>query len=197
MKKCLIFITLILFFSPKIKSTIHEILVWNGYMQFLPSNIDSVNLGDTINWLPLDPPTMTHTITSTNIPLGAIPFDEVWQLPADTFFQYIPIAVGQYDYVCTPHVPGMVGSFTVYGSPSGCIENSNQNINLFYPNPALYSLNINCNYLQFPFEIYNMQGNLINVGLTQNNLDISFLKSGIYHLIIYADKPRIKKLIVQ
>ena len=197
MKKFLVFVILTCFFSVKLKATTHEILVWSGYMQFLPSNIDTVNLGDTINWLPLDPPTMAHTITSTNIPLGAIPFDEVWQLPADTFFQYIPIAIGHYDYVCTPHVPGVIGSFIVYGSPSNCIENSKQDINLFYPNPAVSSLNINCNYLQLPFEIYNMHGNLIKVGLTQNKLDISFLNSGIYQLIIFADKPRVKKLIVK
>ena len=34
-------------YSP-IKATIHEILVWDGYMQFMPSNLNSVQLGDTI-----------------------------------------------------------------------------------------------------------------------------------------------------
>jgi len=57
---------------------------------------------------------MSHTITSNNIPTGAVPFDQVWQMPADTFFQYIPQVAGLYEYVCTPHIPnGMIGEFTV------------------------------------------------------------------------------------
>ena len=99
------------------KATIHEILVWDGYMQFMPNDVPSVLLGDTIQWLPLDVPSMVHTITSTNIPIGAAPFDEIWQAPADTFFQYIPQVTGIYQYVCTPHIPmGMVGEFTVTNS---------------------------------------------------------------------------------
>ena len=57
---------------------------------------------------------MSHTITSSNIPAGAVPFDQIWQMPADTFFQYIPQVAGLYQYVCTPHIPmGMIGEFTV------------------------------------------------------------------------------------
>ena len=83
-------------------------------MQFLPPNNIIVQLGDTIQWIPLDPPTMTHTITSDNIPVGAVAFNQIWQLPADTFFQYIPQVAGLYQYVCTPHIlNGMIGEFTV------------------------------------------------------------------------------------
>jgi plastocyanin len=96
------------------KGTIHQIQVWSGYMQFLPPNNIVVQLGDTIQWTSLDPPTMSHTITSNNIPTGAVPFDQIWQMPADTFFQYIPQVAGLYQYVCTPHIPnGMIGEFTV------------------------------------------------------------------------------------
>ena len=112
MKKLLLILFIISSFNSK--GTIHQIQVWNGYMQFLPPNNIIVQLGDTIQWIPLDPPTMTHTITSDNIPVGAVPFDQVWQLPADTFFQYIPQVTGLYQYVCTPHIPnGMIGEFTV------------------------------------------------------------------------------------
>ena len=83
---------MLMFYSP-LKATIHEILVWDGYMQFMPSDLTSVQLGDTIEWHPLDVPTMVHTVTSSNIPIGAIPFDQIWQAPADTFFQYIPISL--------------------------------------------------------------------------------------------------------
>ena len=71
------------------KATIHVIQVWDGYMEFLPYSLE-VELGDTIQWLPLDNPTMVHTVTSSNIPNGAVEFDVIWQAPADTFFQYVP-----------------------------------------------------------------------------------------------------------
>ena len=116
-----------LFFSliNPFKATIHEILVWDGYMQFMPNDVPSVLLGDTIQWLPLDVPSMVHTITSTNIPIGAAPFDEIWQAPADTFFQYIPQVAGFYEYVCTPHISfGMIGSFNVINTGTYVLENN-------------------------------------------------------------------------
>jgi plastocyanin len=112
MKKLLLALFILSSFNSK--GTIHQIQVWNGYMQFLPPNNIIVQLGDTIQWTPLDPPTMSHSITSNNIPAGAVPFDQIWQMPADTFFQYIPQVAGLYQYVCTPHIPmGMIGEFTV------------------------------------------------------------------------------------
>jgi len=112
MKKGLLILFILSSFNSK--GTTHQIQVWSGYMQFLPPNNIIVQLGDTIQWIPLDPPTMSHTITSNNIPGGAVPFDQVWQMPADTFFQYIPQVAGLYQYVCTPHIPnGMIGEFTV------------------------------------------------------------------------------------
>tara|TARA_B110000438_G_scaffold161525_1_gene154743 strand:+ start:114 stop:605 length:492 start_codon:yes stop_codon:yes gene_type:complete len=112
MKKGLLILFILSSFNSK--GTIHQIQVWSGYMQFLPPNNIIVQLGDTIQWTPLDPPTMSHTITSDNIPVGAVSFDQVWQMPADTFFQYIPQVAGLYQYVCTPHIPnGMIGEFTV------------------------------------------------------------------------------------
>jgi len=113
MKKLLL-ILFIFSYSFISKGAIHQIQVWNGYYQFLPPNNITVQLGDTIQWTPLDPPTMTHTITSDSIPAGATAFNQIWQLPADTFFQYIPQVVGLYKYVCTPHINfNMIGEFTV------------------------------------------------------------------------------------
>jgi plastocyanin len=112
MKKLLLILFIISSFNSK--GAIHQIQVWNGYYQFLPPNNITVQLGDTIQWIPLDPPAMTHTITSNNIPAGAVAFNQIWQLPADTFFQYIPQVAGLYQYVCTPHIiNGMIGEFTV------------------------------------------------------------------------------------
>ena len=113
MKKPLL-ILFIFSFSLVSEGAIHQIQVWNGDYQFLPPNNITVQVGDTIQWIPLDPPTMTHTITSDSIPAGAVAFNQIWQLPADTFFQYIPQVVGLYKYVCTPHIHlNMIGEFTV------------------------------------------------------------------------------------
>ena len=104
-----------------LQSTVHEILVWDGYMQFMPVSLN-IELGDTIHFLPLDFPLMMHTITSSNIPFGAISFDETWQAPSDTFFEYIPLIEGLYEYVCTPHLPNMVASFNVLNSGTSFFE---------------------------------------------------------------------------
>ena len=126
MKKILLILLILSSFY--VKGDIHQIQVWNGYYQFLPSNNITVQLGDTVQWVQLDPPTMTHTITSDNIPNGAIPFDQIWQLPADTFFQYIPQVEGFYEYVCTPHISfGMIGSFNVINTGTYVFEDHSKN----------------------------------------------------------------------
>jgi len=113
MKKILLILLIISSFNSK--GTIHKIGVWGGYYEFVPASI-TIQLGDTLQWEPFAGllPMMLHTITSDNIPVGAVSFDQVWQMPADTFFQYIPQVAGLYEYVCTPHIPnGMIGEFTV------------------------------------------------------------------------------------
>ena len=113
MKKLLIILFILSSFNSK--GTIHTIGVWGGYYEFVPWSI-TIQLGDTIEWEPYFGllPMMLHTITSDNIPVGAASFDQVWQMPSDTFFQYIPQVSGLYQYVCTPHIPnGMIGEFTV------------------------------------------------------------------------------------
>ena len=124
MKKLLLILFILSSFNSK--ATIHQIGVWGGYYQFVPASI-TIQLGDTIQWEPYFGllPTMLHTITSDNIPAGAVPFDQVWQMPADTFFQYIPQGVGLYEYVCTPHIYfNMIGEFTVISGPTSIQEHS-------------------------------------------------------------------------
>jgi plastocyanin len=169
MKKGLLILFILSSFNSK--GTIHQIQVWSGYMQFLPPNNIVVQLGDTIQWTPLDPPTMSHTITSNNIPTGAVPFDQIWQMPADTFFQYIPQVAGLYQYVCTPHIPnGMIGEFTVInGSNLNCsdsllitdviIDNTNLTMNI-----AIYNgYNSILNYPHVAFTI-DANGDTIQTG---------------------------------
>ena len=122
MKKTLLILFLALS-SLNMKSEIHVIYVWDGYMQFMPATLN-IELGDTIHFLPLDFPLMMHTITSLNIPFGAISFDKIWQAPSDTFFQYIPLIDGFYEYVCTPHLPYMAASFNVVNSGTSFFEHN-------------------------------------------------------------------------
>jgi plastocyanin len=124
MKKILLLLFIISSFNSK--GTIHKIGVWGGYYEFVPASI-TIQLGDTLQWEPFAGllPMMLHTITSDNIPSGAAPFDQVWQMPADTFFQYIPQVAGLYQYVCTPHIPnGMIGEFTVINGTTAINEHT-------------------------------------------------------------------------
>ena len=134
MKKALLISSL--FLIPFISTaTIHVVRVWDGYFQFTPTDI-TIQLGDTIQWLPLDVPSTVHTITSTNIPAGAATFDQIWQAPLDTFFQYVPLIAGLYEYECTPHAEtfNMVGSFNVMGGTTAINNNiSEENNFLIYP----------------------------------------------------------------
>ena len=124
MKKLLLALFILSSFNSK--GTIHTIGVWGGYYEFVPASI-TIQLGDTIEWEPYFGllPMMLHTITSDNIPVGAVSFDQVWQMPADTFFQYIPQVAGLYEYVCTPHIPnGMIGNFTVIDGTTAIKDHS-------------------------------------------------------------------------
>jgi plastocyanin len=184
-------------YSP-LQSTVHEILVWDGYMQFMPSNLSDVKLGDTIEWLPLDIPTMVHTITSTNIPIGATPFDQIWQTPLDTFFQYIPDKIGLYEYVCTPHIAnGMIGSFTVQETNLS-ITNNPFNINhAVFPNPTNNYIQFSSEFKNLEFFIYEFSGRLVLSGISSSKYDISKLNSGIYYLVIAAVEPEKIKFIIK
>lgn len=180
-------------------ATIHIVNVWNGYYKF----VDAINfspditiqLGDTVQWLPLDEPTMMHTITSTNIPVGAVAFDQVWQAPADTFFQYVPQIEGLYEYECTPHAisNGMVGSITVVG-PNGIKDKISKEIHI-YPNPTVNFLNIENSYEIKPYNIISLSGVLVQEGFVTNTIDVSTIKNGIYFLHIVGDKPKIIRFI--
>ena len=124
MRKLLLLLFIVSAFNSK--GTIHKIGVWGGYYEFVPASI-TIQLGDTLQWEPFAGllPMMLHTITSDNIPSGAVPFDQVWQMPADTFFQYIPQVAGLYQYVCTPHIPnGMIGEFTVINGTTAINEHT-------------------------------------------------------------------------
>lgn len=197
MKKLFIILSIILS-SFTSKATIHVVLVWDGYMQFLDADI-TIQLGDTVQWLPLDVPAMVHTITSTNIPSGAVAFDQIWQAPADTFFQYVPQIAGFYEYVCTPHITfGMVGSINVIDGVNGITDDtSSESDLLIYPNPTADIIRFNQSSSFYPYRIFNSNGKVMLSGTTNEVVNVSTLANGNYFIEIVSDRPRIVKFIKQ
>ena len=181
------------------KSTIHQVYVWDGYFQFIDVNTFNpditILLGDTVQWIPLDPPTIVHTITSTNIPSGASAFDYTWQAPADTFFQYIPEFLGLYEYECTPHVQlNMIGSINVI-APVNAVSNDILKDFKVYPNPCEQYVHIQSNNIDFHFQLMDCSGNILREGNNSQYLNVSTFPSGQYHLRIISDRIRNIKFI--
>lgn len=198
------FILSILLSSLSSQATIHIVNVWDGYFQFVDAinfspNI-TIQLGDTVQWLPLDFPAMTHTITSTDIPSGAEAFDQIWEAPADTFFQYIPLVVGLYEYECTPHASshGMIGSINVEAGTNSINDQelSDDHVVIF-PNPTSALINIDGPKANSKYTIYTIHGDMVLSGKELGVIDVSSLRNGYYCLHIIGDKPRILKFIKQ
>jgi plastocyanin len=188
----ILFITL----SISAKATIHVINVWDGYFQFVPTEI-TIQLGDTIQWLPLDSPAAVHTITSTDIPVGAEEFDQIWQTPADTFFQYVPQYVGVYNYVCTPHEISfnMIGSFTVEGANT--IKENSLSSFILSPNPATNYISFGDENTGLPYKIFGLDGKEYLSGYTEKEIDISSLQNEAYLIQIISTKTEIFRFIKQ
>ena len=169
----------------------------------MPSSL-TIELGDTIQWLPLDEATMMHTVTSDDIPEGAAEFDQLWQLPADTFFQYVPEFIGVYNYVCTPHIElGMVASFTVI-DPLTKIEEFDPVQLALFPNPCVAKARVNISsadpiyYTSLKAVVRTIDGKVVqelNL-LGQNSTEVSFftkeLESGVYVISILANDNLLK-----
>jgi plastocyanin len=197
-KKNLLIIFSCLLFAIKINATTHTIYVWSGYFIFvngatsnnLATSPLTVQLGDTIQFLPLDPPTMMHTVTSTTIPAGATAFDQIWQLPADTFFQYVPAVVGVYNFECTPHVSmNMIGSFTVVSNTVGINQASQKSECVVFPNPTVNSINLNVtkNLIGEHYFLSDLNGKIFFRGelkSVETLIDLNAMHSGNYILSI-------------
>lgn len=103
---------LLLFFAlAKFCSSASILILADGFT-FTPATV-TANVGDTImfGWI-----SGTHTTTSTNIPVGATPWNEPLT-QANPFVMYQVSVAGEYDYQCNIHVGmGMVGHITVTNS---------------------------------------------------------------------------------
>jgi plastocyanin len=76
--------------------------------QFSPANFTAA-VGDIVRFTWVNG---THTTTSVTVPTGAAAWDEPITA-GNTVFDYVITAPGDYSYLCIPHQPEMVGSFTV------------------------------------------------------------------------------------
>ncbi|MFN4854583.1 MAG: T9SS type A sorting domain-containing protein [Bacteroidota bacterium] len=186
-------------------SATHTVLVWSGYMKFVNPGwaTDTISMipGDTIQWLPLDAPTMPHTITSTTIPSGAATFDQVWQMPSDTFFRYIPQIPGIYQYVCTPHINmGMTGIFIVESNPSKTRESvRNTEALQLFPNPATRNIGLasDKSLAGVGYWVTDIQGKIVlsgSIGTYFTLIPIENLPAGTYFLLADGGKYREKIL---
>lgn len=107
---------------------------------FAPDNFTAVT-GDTITWVWING---NHTSTSTNIPLGALPWNAMIN-QNNTSYSYVVSVTGIYDYQCNFHYTmGMVGHFTVVGS-SGIEENASGIKLNIYANPVTRELQVDLN----------------------------------------------------
>jgi len=105
-------------------ATKHTVQVGNFF--FSPASL-SVSVGDTIKWVWV---AGSHTTTSNpgGIPSGA----SSWDHPitsSSTTYEYAVTVAGNYSYVCTPHAPGMAGTFTASGfTPTLSVAPSNRSV---------------------------------------------------------------------
>lgn len=162
----------------------------------MPQGTAPIILGDTIHWLPLDEPSMIHTITSTEIPEDAIAFDEIWQAPDDTFFQYIPAVTGVYNYICIPHQEnGMTGQFTVEEDPLGIDDQIVDTNPIIYPNPTQNKLFIDQTAQGQAYRVLNLSGAVVKSGTTSESIEVSQLQAGVYIIELIGDRIRLFKFV--
>lgn len=133
MKKLSILFSIILLFLSSISNSTTWIVNVSNFA-FSPSNLPGVIVGDTIKWQWVSG---DHTTTSLTIPAGAPDWDSPISSGTQTF-SYIIAVPGNYSYKCTPHFPGMEGSFTanIIGiTPISGEVPERFNLSQNYPNP--------------------------------------------------------------
>jgi plastocyanin len=111
MKKLLLFLAVFCSVATASTATIYTVMVSD--FSFNPAAV-TAHVGDTVRWVWLNG---THTTTSNNIPTGATSWDAPITSAAN-IFSYKLAQAGTYNYVCTPHAPGMAGVINVTSSAS-------------------------------------------------------------------------------
>jgi len=131
------YIILISFFAFAFVSNATIVNVGVSDNTFTPENF-TITQGDTIMWTWVNG---NHTTTSTVIPVGAGPWDQIINQNTP-MYMYVPNMPGEYHYQCTYHVSmGMVGQFTVESS-AGIGENIYGVTLKIFANPVNQELNL-------------------------------------------------------
>ncbi|MGE5425402.1 MAG: T9SS type A sorting domain-containing protein [Syntrophothermus sp.] len=130
--------------------------------KFTPDSVGNIAIGDSVIWQWVDG---AHTVTSSEIPNGALPFDQELSL-LHPIFIYVPTVAGTYRYYCKPHLSmGMMGVFIVKGFAEGINDPSVASPSIqIYPNPFQNSFSFSYqtkgNNLQ-KIEVYDLTGKKI------------------------------------
>jgi plastocyanin len=175
------FVFTLLLFSAMVLNS--QATIWTVNVQnfsFNPSSLPDVMIGDTIRWIWVNG---SHTTTSTTIPAGAASWDHPLNIEFPQF-DYIPTVSGTYNYKCTPHAPGMVGSFIV-SSSVGISEDFVATPFQVYPNPSSGIVTVNSDQSLKKIEVLNIHGQLVYSKETVENsekLDLTGLLQGIYFI---------------
>ncbi len=201
MKKTYLFLLLIALCSLQAYATVYTVTVQN--FQFSPATINNVQIGDTIKWTWVNG---SHTTTSTSIPAGATTWDHAMTQSSTTFLYKVTKA-GVYNYVCTPHAPGMAGSFTVSAvSAVPAIEDEETTFSL-RGNVVTDEFKIDfilANSTQVSVRLYNLIGRMVrnygNVrqgsGSFQQTYPAGDLPKGLYLLAIEVGNQRTTRRVI-
>ena len=176
------FFLLSIFCATNANATIWQVNVLNS--SFSPNSLPNVVVGDTVGWILSS--VLSHTTTSTTIPVGAA----TWNAPINSStpaFAYIPTVAGTYNYVCTPH--GFTGSFTVT-STVGIDQATQQKISsLVYPNPFSSQLTVQ-NHNADAIRIMDLTGHVVlsrDFSEAQTEINLGELAPGMYFLTTWKE----------
>jgi plastocyanin len=161
MKKIYTFsITSLIICLCNLKSNATVITVNVEDFQFSPSDF-TINLGDTVKWM-WDNSAGAHTTTSTNIPPGAVAWNQQINQSAQTF-TYVPTIGGSYNYHCSIH-SGMIGHFTVIASAGIQIIQPTTSMSLIGINSSTNELKLIYNISEtseLQIRMYDILGNVL------------------------------------
>lgn len=106
---------------------------------------------------------------------------------------------GHYDYRCDLHFSmGMTGTIDVSDTTMGISENSIPDID-FYPNPTRNNIYFNNTHLIQEINVCDILGNKLMSfkNISQQQLNLSCLPSGVYFLDVVTENNRLTKRIVK
>ena len=194
------FIILVLFIIPLFNLQAKKWVVNVQNYSFTPYNLTHVIAGDTIQFKWIEG---VHTTTSTSIPPDALDWDyPITQQEPSAIV--IPMVNGTYQYVCTPHAPGMNGTFTVTGASGISSQGDASEIKLF-PNPASDRINIVTTIHNIEsLRIFNMNGEKMGElslgkqpGISTRTIDLSNYPTGsfFFEFILESNRKRVIRVV--